>query len=218
MLGPIVKGDKSILEHDLTHATSGLSLYPAFDTGWTEGVGVLAPEPVTITRHSGGSESGWSLYATGESKLRYYITHLRSGRAAVGAKVPKGGWLGNVGNFVGARVPHAHVGINVELLLGAGKQLKHNTNYTHGQPTIGAQLAGFLEEEDMPPWFPGWWEWRLLDGRPETRPADAPDMIPQKYLDLVKVAERYGTKRVASVSAEVASLKSKLTQIHTLST
>lgn len=147
-LGPIIQGDKSILDHDLTHATSGLSLYPAFDTGFSEGAVVIAPERVTVTRHSGGSHSGWSFYAIGESKLRYYVTHLNWNRTPVDRVVEKGGRLGTVGNFVGARVPHAHCGINVELLLGTGKQLKHNTNYTHGQPIIREQLSAFLGEED----------------------------------------------------------------------
>jgi hypothetical protein len=37
--------------------------------------------------------------------------------------------------------PHVHVGVNVELLWGLGKQLAHHTNYTHGAPLIRDQLA-----------------------------------------------------------------------------
>jgi murein DD-endopeptidase MepM/ murein hydrolase activator NlpD len=163
-LGPVVKGDKSVLEHSLTHATSGLPLYPAFDTGWKNGTFVLAPERVTVTRHSGGSHAGWSIYATGESKIRYYITHLNQSRASVGSSVPQGWVLGTVGDFVGARVPHAHVGINVEQILGTGKELKHNTNYTGGQPTVGQQLAPFFDRvEDVEPWVPIWFDWYLND-------------------------------------------------------
>lgn len=151
-LGPMCSGDKSVLDHVLTHATKGLDFYPAFDTCWHVGDVVEAPEEVKIIRHSGGTTSGYSIYATGKSGLRYYVTHLNSRRAAVGTVVPEGGRLGTVGDprdFPGARVAHAHVGINVELLLGVGKQLRHNTNYTTaGQPTVGTQLRTLLGEED----------------------------------------------------------------------
>lgn len=213
MLGPIIAGDKSILDHDLTHATSGLALYPAFDTGWREGDTVIAPELVTVTRHSGGPDAGWSLYATGASGLRYYITHLRFDRVGAGLQRAKGARLGTVGNFPGARVPHAHVGVNAEALLGAGRQLRHNTNYTHGQPTIGSQISHLLED-DMPPWFKAWFEWRLFDGKAATRPTAAPDRIEQKYLDIVEMAERFRAEKPDTASSV---LRDRLARIHTLS-
>lgn len=150
-LGPVFTGDKSLLAYSLTHATSGLPLYPALDGNplvpWAKGAKVIAPEPVTVTRHSGNANSGWSLYATGKSGILYYFTHMESaGRAAVGAKVKKGGKIGVIGDFVGANVPHLHLGLNVEALAGKGKQLKYGASgkgpdYTHGSPTIGAQLS-----------------------------------------------------------------------------
>jgi murein DD-endopeptidase MepM/ murein hydrolase activator NlpD len=198
-LGPVVLGDKSLLDHDLTHATSGLPLYPAFDTGWKDGSRVLAPENVTVTRHSGGSFAGWSVYATGASGLRYFITHLRSGRAAVGAKVNAGGLLGTVGDFVGARVPHAHVGVNAEALLGPGKQFLHNVNYTHGQPTIRQQLAALApppkEVEIVEPWVPTFVNWYLFDRSPATRPSSAPQQIPQRVWDVIALAAKYRAEK-----------------------
>jgi hypothetical protein len=189
-LGPIFSGGPSLLDYDLTHATSGLARYPAFDGGWTPGTAVIAPERVKVTRHSGGSYAGWSLYATGDSGLRYFITHIRAERAAVGSTIAKGGRLGTVGDFVGARVPHAHVGVNVELLLGAGAQLAHNTNYTNGKPTIGAQLDALRpepteEDDDLQAWIPDFVRWYLLDRRDATRPAAAPATIPDDVWALV---------------------------------
>jgi hypothetical protein len=75
-----------------------------------------------------------------------------------------------------------------------------------------ARIPGFVPtlEEDMPTWFPAWWKWRLLDGSAATRPESAPATIPQKYLDLVKVAEKYGAARVADSDSEVARLKTKI--------
>lgn len=183
-LGPIIQGGRSILEEDLTHATSGLPLYPGFDAGWRAGATVVAPERMTVTRHSGSSYSGYSLYAEGESGIRYYVTHINWGRAGVGKSIPKGGSLGTIGNFVGARVPHAHVGINVEGVLGAGRQLKHNTNYTHGQPSIGKQLV-FLPKPTpllkwpvpLPQWFWKWMVWKDK-GSKGPRPTGVPIVIP----------------------------------------
>ena len=184
-LGPIIQGGRSILQEDLTHATSGLPLYPAFDTGWTPGSVVVAPERLKVTRHSGGAYSGYSIYATGDSGIKYYVTHLSPWRTEVGVTVPKGGRLGSVGRFVGARVPHAHVGINVELLFGAGKQLKHNTNYTHGAPTIGKQLVILPKPLPtpkwpipIPQWFWQWAQWKLRGSPKGLRPKSAPTLIP----------------------------------------
>jgi hypothetical protein len=182
-LGPIVQGGRSILLEDLTHATSGLPLYPAFDTGWRAGDIIIAPEPLRITRHSGGPYAGYSFYASGDSGIDYYVTHLNFWRARVGARILTGGKLGAVGHFVGARVPHAHVGINVERIFGKGKQLKHHTNYTHGAPTIGKQLVILPKVPltkwpiPIPKWFWAWAEWKL-GGSKGQRPSTAPRIIP----------------------------------------
>jgi hypothetical protein len=138
-LGPVWVGGKSLLAQDLTHATSGIELYPAFDDAFNQGLVIVAPEDLVVTRAS-SSRPGLAFYATGKSKLRYWFGHLDRTHQA-GAKFKKGDAVGKVAaNTIGGG-PHVHVGVNVELLLGAGKQLKHHTNYTHGAPTIGAQLA-----------------------------------------------------------------------------
>jgi hypothetical protein len=139
-LGPVIKGGKSVLDHDCTHATSGIPLYPAFDDAFYEGADIIAPEPITVTRQS-GSNPGQAFYADGESGLRYWFGHMDR-TPAVGKKFAKGAFIGETcENNVGGG-PHVHVAVNVERLWGSGKQLKHHTNYTHGAPTIGTQLAG----------------------------------------------------------------------------
>lgn len=151
LLGPVQAGGSVLLRASLTHQTSGLPLYPAYDTAFAAGTTIIAPEDGEVTRHSGGTSAGWSLYMTGESKLQYYLTHLNSTRRPVGP-VKRGQKLGTVGSatqFPGARVSHCHFGINIEKLVGAGKQLKYGKNgngpdYTLGAPTVGAQLAKLL--------------------------------------------------------------------------
>jgi hypothetical protein len=138
-LGPMFAGGKSVLQHDLTHATSGIPLYPAFDDAFAQGVTIIAPEALTITRAS-SSNPGDACYAEGASGLRYWIGHLTTA-PSVGREIPRGGTLGvTCVNGVGGG-PHVHVGCNVELLWGDGAELAHHTNYTHGAPTIGDQLA-----------------------------------------------------------------------------
>lgn len=141
-LGPVWVGGKSVLEHDLTHATSGIPLYPAFDDAFNQGRVIVAPEPLTVTRAS-SSRPGLAFYATGKSKLRYWFGHLDRTHAA-GTKFSKGASVGRVAANTLGGGPHVHVGINVELLLGVGKELAHRTNYTHGAPTVGEQLRRLL--------------------------------------------------------------------------
>jgi hypothetical protein len=89
------------------------------------------------------SNPGFAFYAQGQSELRYWFGHLDRSQP-IGATFKKGDALGRVGaNTIGGG-PHVHVGVNIELLAGAGKQLLHHTNYTHGAPTIGAQLKKIL--------------------------------------------------------------------------
>ena len=137
-LGPVWRNGKLLLDQDLTHATDGLPLYPAFDDAFEEGRAIMAPEMLTVTR-SGHSRPGLAVYATGLSKLQYWFGHLDRTHQP-GTKIRKGDSIGKVApNAIGGG-PHVHVGVNVELLLGPGKELIHHTNYTHGAPTIGAQL------------------------------------------------------------------------------
>jgi murein DD-endopeptidase MepM/ murein hydrolase activator NlpD len=148
-LGPVTVGGQSLLKMSLTHQTSGLPLYPALDTAWVAGQKVLAPESGVVTRHSGNSNGGYSVYITGASGLRYYSTHLKdAGRHGLGA-IGKGSTIGYVGSpkqFPAQRVAHTHFGVNAEDLLGQGHQLKYGAkgngpDYTNGAPSIGEQLA-----------------------------------------------------------------------------
>ena len=138
-LGPVFSGGKSVLKHDLTHATSGISLYPAFDDAFAQGKTIIAPEDIEVTKAS-SSSPGDACYAKGKSGLQYWFGHLTSA-PAVGTKIAKGKKIGVtcVNNMGGG--PHVHVGVNVEKLWGAGKQMTHKTSYSHGAPLIGDQLA-----------------------------------------------------------------------------
>jgi len=140
-LGPMFAGGQPLLQHDCTHATSGIPLYPAFDDAFGAGVAILAPEALVITRDS-SSNPGDACYADGDSGLRYWFGHLVSAPAA-GRSFAKGAKLGVTVATSQGGGPHVHVGVNVERYPGwkAGEQLKHHTNYTHGAPTIGDQLA-----------------------------------------------------------------------------
>lgn len=138
-LGPVWTGGVSVLDHDLTHATDGLPLYPAFDDAFVEGREVIAPEPLLVFR-VGTSNPGHAFYATGTSGLRYWFGHLLAS-PKVGQRFVKGQKVGVVGpNTIGGG-PHVHVGVNVERIWGAGEELEHHTDYSHGAPTIGEQLA-----------------------------------------------------------------------------
>ncbi len=138
-LGPVTPGGKSVLDHDCTHSTSGIRYYPAFDDAFGQGVACIAPEPMTVTKIS-SSRPGVAFYAEGVSGIRYWFGHLTSA-PAVGKKFTKGQRFGTTckNNLGGG--PHLHAAVNVEKLWGRYQQLIHHTNYTHGAPKIGVQLA-----------------------------------------------------------------------------
>ena len=144
-LGPVGKSGKSVLLQDLNHASYGLpkdsrgvSLWPAFDDAFDVGVVIIACEDMVVYRES-SSNPGEAFYTKGKSKLRYWYAHLdRTHRE--GTIFKKGDAVGKVcPNNIGGG-PHTHVAVNIEHLVGIGKQLKHHTNYTHGAPLIGVQL------------------------------------------------------------------------------
>lgn len=144
-LGPVVRGGKSVLFQDLTHATGGLPGYPAFDDGFRPDLEVLAPESLTVTRQSSarrrdGNPNGKAFYATGESGLRYWFGHTDVA-PKVGARFGKGQTMCRIsGNH---EAPHLHVGIDAVPLIG--RELAHHTDYTHGAAKVGVQLAAALE-------------------------------------------------------------------------
>lgn len=141
-LGPVCVGGRPVVDQDCTHATSGLRLYPAFDDAFGEGRAVIAPEPLTVTR-TGTSRPGQACYADGLSGIGWWFGHLADA-PAVGRSFRKGELMGETSaNLIGGG-PHVHVGVNVERLWGFGRQLLHHTNYTHGAPLIGRQLAARL--------------------------------------------------------------------------
>jgi hypothetical protein len=138
-VGPVYNGGATVLQHDCTHATSSIPLYPAFDDAFRAGTVIIAPENIEVTRAS-SSRPGDACYADGDSGLRYWFGHLVVA-PPVGRKLKKGQSIGRVVQTNVGGGPHCHVGVNVEKLWGSGKQLKHHTNYTHGAPLIGDQLA-----------------------------------------------------------------------------
>lgn len=138
-LGPVHANGKSLLDHDCTHATGGIPLYPAFDDCFTPGKTIIAPEALTVTRDS-SSQPGDAFYADGASGIRWWFGHLVSA-PPVGRKFKVGEAIGVVLNHNVGGGPHVHVGVNVERLWGSGKQLTHKTGYQHGAPLIGKQLA-----------------------------------------------------------------------------
>ena len=137
-LGPVYNGGASVLAYDLTHATSGIPLYPAFDTAFARYTGIIAPEAMTVTDPS-SADYGEAFFCAG-TRIDWWFGHLDRNHPA-GRKFAKGDLIGRVGYHPS---PHCHVGINVERMWGAGKQLVHHTNYTHGAPLIGDQLRGKL--------------------------------------------------------------------------
>jgi hypothetical protein len=138
-LGPVEKGGASLLDFALSHATSGISLYPATDTVWTPGCVIIAPEKIEITQAS-SSSPGDACYAKGvASGIKYWFGHMVSA-PGVGKVIGKGATVGKVGQFSGY-TPHLHLGVNVENLWGKGKELKHGNNYSvSGIPTIRKQF------------------------------------------------------------------------------
>ena len=138
-LGPMQKGGASLLDFALSHATSGIQLYPATDTVWTAGTTILAPEKLTITKAS-SSNPGDACYAEGVSGIRYWFGHLTSA-PPVGKVIGKGATVGKVGAYGPDHAPHVHCGVNVEKLWGGGNELKHGNNYSvSGIPTIRKQF------------------------------------------------------------------------------
>lgn len=139
-LGPVYNGGASVLQHDLTHRTDGVPLYPAFDTAFSAGTGIIAPEALTVGAQS-GANPGEAFFAHGVSLIDYWFGHLDRTQPT-GRRFAKGDFLGRVIRTTLGGGSHAHIGINVERLWGAGRQLAHHDDYTHGAPLIGDQLRG----------------------------------------------------------------------------
>lgn len=135
LLGPVIAGHPSLLQQDLTHATDGLSGYPAYDDLAKAGTAVIAPEDLTVTRW-GSAQGGEAMYCRGASGLLYWFGHVDY-RKPVDAKVKKGAKVASVSKHHAE--PHVHVGIDGRAVIG--HEFEHHVNYTHGSPTVGVQLA-----------------------------------------------------------------------------
>lgn len=135
-LGPIVKDGKSILMEDCTHLTSGLG-WPAFDAGFRVGLAIVAPESGVVDDNTSGAAGGEAFYFKGDSGIRYWVGHITT-VPAQGRRFRKGEIMTHISSDHPR--PHVHLGLDVRALTG-GKHLESHTNYTHGAPTIGVQLA-----------------------------------------------------------------------------
>jgi hypothetical protein len=87
-LGPVLKGDKSLLLWVPTHETGGLfpitnSHYPAFDSGFGQnGREIVAPERLVVRKQSSAAGAD-AFYATGASTIEYWFGHLVQAPATV---------------------------------------------------------------------------------------------------------------------------------------
>lgn len=142
-LGPIYRGSYaiSILQHSLTHRTSGIPWFPAFDDGWVAGRDVIAPEDLEVYEQS-GSAGGDAFFCRGESSIKYWLGHLAFTQPN-GAKFSKGEKIGDIAwmpTSLGSS--HVHCGIDARPLIG--HELIHKINYQPGAPTVGVQLREAL--------------------------------------------------------------------------
>jgi len=142
-LGPIYRGTYavSIMQHSLTHRTSGIPFFPAFDDGWVAGRDVIAPEDIQVYDQS-GSAGGDAFYVVGVSGIKYWFGHLAFTQPT-GKKFLKGEKIGDIAwmpTSLGSS--HVHCGIDARPLIG--HELIHRTDYRQGAPTVGTQLREAL--------------------------------------------------------------------------
>lgn len=138
-LGSMWNGGLSVLQQDLTHATEGIDNYPAFDDAFQAGREIIAPDACEVFKKDTSARPGEAVYLKGLQKVDFWVAHIDRDYN-LGTMFRKGQFIARVVNTDIGGGPHCHVGVNIERLVGAGKELKHHTNYTHGAPTIGQQL------------------------------------------------------------------------------
>jgi hypothetical protein len=148
-IGPVQPGGPSLLDQQLTHETSGIPLFPAFDTAWGAGGGVacIAPEDCVVDTKDTSSRPGEAVFLTGASGLRYWVGHLDRDWP-LGTRLRKGDLIGRT-LAVPGKSDHAHWGVNAEAILGRGQQLAYGATgkgppYTYGSSTIREQLRRVL--------------------------------------------------------------------------
>lgn len=151
-LGPVLKGDKSLLLWVPTHETGGLfpitnSHYPAFDSGFGQtGREIVAPERLVVRKQSSAAGAD-AFYATGASTIEYWFGHLVQA-PATGVWIDRGEHMGTIAHISQSDGgPHFHCGLDCRKLIG--HDLKwgrtgHGPDYTFGSPTYGQQIAQAL--------------------------------------------------------------------------
>jgi hypothetical protein len=142
-LGPIYRGPYavSIMQHSLTHRTSGVPFFPAFDDGWVAGRDVLAPEDLEVYEQS-GSAGGDAFFCRGASGIKYWFGHLVFA-PPTGKKFLKGEKIGDIAWLpISLGSSHVHCGIDARPLIG--HELIHRTDYRPGAPKVGTQLREAL--------------------------------------------------------------------------
>lgn len=149
-LGPVLKGDKSVLLWVTTHQTAGLhkltgSYYPAFDSGFGQvGRAIVAPERLRVRRQSSAAGAD-AFYATGlGSLIEWWFGHLVSA-PATGRVFERGEQMGTIARIAQSDGgPHFHAGLDCRKLIGHDLKWGRNGNgpdYTFYKHTIGQQLA-----------------------------------------------------------------------------
>lgn len=118
ILGSPVPGQRP---HASTHATSGLSGYPAYDYMAPAGTPTVAPVGGRITRLSGrdpsqggspGGPLGYSIYLQGKDGRSYFLTHLDRVGVKVGQRVRQGQRIAQVAAGPASwSSPHVHQGV-----------------------------------------------------------------------------------------------------------
>jgi hypothetical protein len=143
-LGSVWNGGLTVLQQDLTHPTEGIPLYPAYDDAFQEGREIIAPDVCEVWKKDTSASPGEAVYLKGLQKVDFWLGHIDRDYN-LGVQFKKGQFIARVAPQHTGGGPHCHVGVNVERLIGAGKQLVGHTNYTHGAPLVGVQLRALLK-------------------------------------------------------------------------
>lgn len=136
VLGPVVLGQRPLLDLRLTHPTEGIPGYPAIDIGWSAGLDVLAVEDMRVTEAS-SANIGDAFYAEGASEIEYWYGHLIIA-PSVGRTFQRGQKVGDI--IWHPNGSHVHFGMDTRALIGHGLVY----GYGSGVPTVGEQLRRAL--------------------------------------------------------------------------
>lgn len=142
-LGSLWNGGLSLLQQDLTHPTSNIDLYPACDDAFDAGREIIAPDACEVWKKDTSAHPGEAVYLKGVQLVDLWVAHIDRDYP-LGKKFLKGQFIARVIDTDVGGGPHVHCGVNIERLVGAGKELKHHIDYTHGAPLIGQQLKLLL--------------------------------------------------------------------------